>query len=115
MVSEGDYVSSMDARFVNHGPQKADAVKALAGIVNAHGAEPLVGWLELPSLSPGTTLLKVIAAPLNPLDLLIASGTFHSVRHESPYVPGSECVGVVIDSDRFAQGTLVYAECHASP
>jgi len=115
MFSKGDDVSSMDARFANHGPQKADAVKALAGIVNAPGAEPLVGWLELPSRSPGTTSLKVIAAPLNPLDLLIASGTFHSVRHESPYVPGSECVGVVIDSDRFAQGTLVYAECHASP
>jgi NADPH2:quinone reductase len=115
MFSKGDDVSSMDARFANHGPQKADAVKALAGIVNAPGAEPLVGWLELPSRSPGTTSLQVIAAPLNPLDLLIASGTFHSVRHESPYVPGSECVGIVIDSDRFAQGTLVYAECHASP
>ena len=115
MFSKGDDVSSMDTRFANHGPQRADAVKALAGIVNAPSAEPLVGWLELPSRSPGTTLLKVIAAPLNPLDLLIASGTFHSVRHESPYVPGSECVGVVIDSDRFVQGTLVYAECHASP
>jgi len=115
MFSKGDDVSSMDTRFANHGPQKADAVKALAGIVNAPGAEPLVGWLELPSRSPGTTSLQVIAAPLNPLDLLIASGTFHSVRHESPYVPGSECVGVVIDSDQFAQGTLVYAECHASP
>lgn len=115
MFSKGNNVSSMDARFGNHGPQKAGAVKALAGIVNAPGAEPLVGWLELPLRSPGTTSLKVIAAPLNPLDLLIASGTFHSVRHESPYVPGSECVGVVIDSDRFAMGTLVYAECHASP
>ena len=82
-------MSSMDTRFANHGPKKADAVKALAGIVNAPGAEPLVGWLELPSRSPGTTSLKVIAAPLNPLDLLIASGTFHSVRHESPYVPGN--------------------------
>jgi NADPH2:quinone reductase len=115
MLSKGDYVSSTDARSANHGSQEAGAVKARAGIVNAPGAEPLVGWLELPSRSPGATSLKVIAAPLNPLDLLIASGTFHSVRHESPYVPGSECVGVVIDSDRFAQGSLVYAECHASP
>ena len=115
MFSKGDDVSSMDARFANHGSQKADAVKVLAGIVNAPGAEPLVDWLELPLRLPGTTSLQVIAAPLNPLDLLIASGTFHSVRHESPYVPGSECVGVVIDSDRFAQGTLVYAECYASP
>jgi NADPH:quinone reductase-like Zn-dependent oxidoreductase len=115
ILSKEDYVSSTGARSANYGPQKADSVKARAGIVNAPGAEPLVGWVELPSRSPGATSLQVIAAPLNPLDLLIASGTFHSVRHESPYVPGSECVGVVIDSDRFAQGSLVYAECHASP
>ena len=105
----------MDARCANHDSQKAGAVKVRAGIVNAPGAEPLVGRFELPSRSLGTTSLQVIAAPLNPLDLLIASGTFHSLRHESPYVPGSECVGVVIDSDRTAQGTLVHAECHASP
>jgi NADPH2:quinone reductase len=69
----------------------------------------------MPPSDPGTTLIEVLAAPLNPLDLLIASGTFHSARHESPYVPGSECVGMVIQSDVFAVGTLVYAECHASP
>ena len=45
----------MDARSANHGPQKA-----LAGIVNTPSAEPLVGWLELPPRSPGTTSLKVI-------------------------------------------------------
>lgn len=115
MLSKGVHVSSTDARSADHGPRQADAARALAGIVNAPGAEPLVGWLELPSRAPGTTSLQVIAAPLNPLDLLIASGTFHSVRHESPYVPGSECVGVVIASDQFARGALVYAECHASP
>jgi NADPH2:quinone reductase len=69
----------------------------------------------LPARTPGTTLLAVAAAALNPLDLLIASGTFHSARHEIPYVPGSECVGVVLDSDRYRPGSLVYAECHASP
>jgi NADPH2:quinone reductase len=52
---------------------------------------------------------------LNPLDLLIASGNFHSARHEAPYVPGSECVGIVLESDLYRPGTRVYAECHASP
>jgi NADPH:quinone reductase-like Zn-dependent oxidoreductase len=52
---------------------------------------------------------------LNPLDLVIASGTFHSARHEAPYVPGSECVGTVLESDHYPPGSLVYAECHASP
>ena len=86
-----------------------------AAIVDAPGAEPRLGSVVLPVRSSGTTLLAVIAAPLNPLDLSIASGTFHSARHESPYTPGSECVGAVLESDRYLPGCLVYAECHASP
>jgi len=86
-----------------------------AAIVDAPGAEPRLGTVVLPARTPGTTLVAVVAAPLNPLDLVIASGTFHSVRHESPYVPGSECVGVVLASDRYPAGSWVYAECHATP
>ena len=63
----------------------------------------------LPQRRAGTTLLEVVAAFLNPLDLLIASGGFHSARHEEPYVPGSECVGLVLASDRFTTGARVYA------
>jgi NADPH2:quinone reductase len=74
-----------------------------------------MGSVVLPERPAGDTLLAVVAAPLNPLDLAIASGTFHSARHEAPYVPGSECVGTVLDSDRHPVGSLVYAECHASP
>lgn len=86
-----------------------------AAIIQSAGAEPTLGIIELPARQPGTSLVAVVAAPVNPLDLLIASGTFHSVRHEAPYVPGSECVGVVIDSDTHPAGATVYAECHASP
>ena len=86
-----------------------------AAIIDSPGAEPRLGSVVLPARSPGTTLVAVTAAPLNPLDLLIASGTFHSARHEAPYVPGSECVGAVLGSDRYRVGSLVYAECHASP
>lgn len=87
----------------------------LAAIIDAPGAEPRLGSVVLAPQSAGTTLVGVIAAPLNPLDLLIASGTFHSARHEAPYVPGSECVGMVLASDSFSPGSLVYAECHATP
>ncbi len=83
--------------------------------IDAPGARPRLGSLALPQRRSGQTLLEVVAAPLNPLDLLIASGGFHSARHEEPYVPGSECVGVVSRSDRYEPGTWVYAECHASP
>ncbi|MFE6365676.1 zinc-binding alcohol dehydrogenase family protein [Streptomyces sp. NPDC057806] len=87
----------------------------LAAIVDAPGSEPRLGSVVLQPRPVGTTLVSVVAAPLNPLDLVIASGTFHSGRHEAPYVPGSECVGVVLDSDRYAPGTWVYGECDASP
>lgn len=86
-----------------------------AAIIDAPGAEPRLGSVVLPPRRSGTTLVAVTAAPLNPLDLVIASGAFHSARHEAPYVPGSECVGAVLDSDRYWPGSLVYAECHASP
>jgi NADPH:quinone reductase-like Zn-dependent oxidoreductase len=86
-----------------------------AVIIDAPGAEPRLGSVVLPPRTSGTSLLSVLAAPVNPLDLVIASGTFHSARHEAPYVPGSECVGVVLDSGRYPPGALVYAECHASP
>jgi NADPH:quinone reductase len=90
-------------------------VQVRAAIVDAPGSEPRVGAVDALAHIPGTTLLEVSAAPLNPLDLLIASGNFHSARHETAYVPGSECVGTVLESDAFAVGTVVYAECHASP
>lgn len=97
------------------GPGAPDAVRIRAAIVDAPGSQPRLGSVSLGPRTPGTTLVAVVAAPVNPLDLLIASGTFHSARHESPYVPGSECVGVVLDSDRHVSGSLVYGECHASP
>jgi NADPH:quinone reductase-like Zn-dependent oxidoreductase len=96
-----------------YAPAPENGIQAV--IIDAPGAEPRLGSVVLPPRMPGTTLVAVTAAPLNPLDLVIASGAFHSVRHESPYVPGSECVGAVLDSDRFRPGSLVYAECHASP
>ncbi|MFJ1902159.1 MULTISPECIES: zinc-binding alcohol dehydrogenase family protein [unclassified Streptomyces] len=86
-----------------------------AAVVEALGAEPRIGSVAWGPRGTGETSIAVVAAPLNPLDLLIASGTFHSARHKDPYVPGSECTGVVLDSDRYPPGTWVYAECHASP
>lgn len=94
---------------------KGAYVEVSAAIVDAPAAEPRIGAIILPPRAPGTTLLSVLASPLNPLDLLIASGNFHSARHEAPYVPGSECVGVVLESDSHEIGSTVYAECSASP
>lgn len=87
----------------------------LAASVGAPGQEPRVRSIPSPRRTAGTTSLRVLAAPLNPLDLLIASGSFHSARHDDPYVPGSEFVGIVEESDAYGTGALLYGECHASP
>lgn len=87
----------------------------VGAFVDHPGATPRLGIVSMPDRRPGTTLLAVVAAPINPLDLLIASGDFHSARHEQPYVPGSECVGIVLESDRHPVGASVYAVCAASP
>ena len=91
------------------------ALDVRAAVVEPGNANPVLRALALPARNVGTTLVQVVAAPLNPLDLLIASGTFHSVRHDAPYVPGSECVGVVRESASFAPGSWVYGECRPSP
>lgn len=96
-------------------PAEAVPKRVVAAIIDGPGAQPHLGTVELPALTAGQSVLRVLAAPLNPLDLLIASGTFHSARHERPYVPGSECVGVVVQSGRHAVGTHVYAQCQAGP
>jgi NADPH:quinone reductase-like Zn-dependent oxidoreductase len=96
-------------------PAVASGSGVRAGIIDAPGAQPRLGTVVLPPRTAGTTVVAVTAAPLNPLDLIIASGTFHSARYEDPYVPGSECVGMVLESGRYPPCSLVYAECHASP
>lgn len=107
----------MSVTDAEHADGRADPVGGWVDTitVDAPGADPRPRRMLRQPRTPGSTRLSVVAAPLNPLDLLIASGAFHSARHEVPYVPGSECVGVVLDSDRYLPGTTVYAECHASP
>jgi NADPH2:quinone reductase len=86
-----------------------------AAIIDHPGASPRLGTVDLPGAPPGRSVVRVLAAPVNPLDLHIASGKFHSLRHSKPYVPGSECVGVILQSARYEPGSRVYAQCTATP
>lgn len=105
----------MSSSALKDGPPEAVPDRVVAAVIDGPGAPPRLGTVRLPALTTGHSALRVLAAPLNPLDLLIASGNFHSARHEQPYVPGSECVGVVVQSQRHAPGILVYAQCQAGP
>ncbi len=44
--------------------------------------------------------LEVLAVPLNPLDLSVASGSFYGGHPQLPYVPGCEAVAVASDGGR---------------
>lgn len=54
-------------------------------------------------------MVELRAAALNPADLAIASGSFPAGSPPLPYVPGIEGVGSIVESDRFAPGTRVWA------
>ncbi len=71
------------------------------------GTPELLDVLE-PSRAAGEALLQVLAAPLNPVDLRVASGTFFTGPPPVPYVAGTEAVARVIEGETTAPGTLVW-------
>lgn len=60
------------------------------------------------TLREGEVRVKMLASPINPADLNWMEGTYGS-RPELPAVPGTEAVGVVVESrcERFAPGARV--------
>jgi NADPH:quinone reductase-like Zn-dependent oxidoreductase len=79
-----------------------------AAILLTPGSAPSYGEHPAPVPSPGSTLVRVTAAPVVPLDLLCASGTSYFGVPATPYVPGGQGVGIVEASDTCAVGTRVW-------
>ena len=52
--------------------------------------------------------MRVNAAPINQLDLLISSGRFYGGAPAVPYVPGVEGVGTVVEAKRLTSGARVW-------
>src|SRR6267143_1007517 len=63
-----------------------------AAVIERYGEPPVLREVPEPK-ADGATLVEVIAAPLNPVDLSIASGKFYAGSPPTPYVPGGEGVG----------------------
>ncbi len=79
-----------------------------AALISELGLPPRLA--ERPEPEQGArALIDLRAAPLNPVDIAIASGTFPAGHPPLPYVPGVEAVGAVVSSPRFQPGTRVYA------
>jgi len=79
-----------------------------AAVVRKHGAPPEYETHSVPRRGPGQALIAVTAAPVNPLDLLCASGTSYFGAPALPYVPGAQGVGVVAESDTLPAGQRVW-------
>ena len=79
-----------------------------AAVLHTPGEAPRYGEHPEPGQAPGTTVVGVTAAPIVPLDQLCASGTSYFGRPATPYVPGTQGVGVVERSSAVAPGTRVF-------
>lgn len=78
-----------------------------AAVVHQHGRDPEPGGYKDPVRGPGHTLVRVVAAAVNPIDITISSGKHPLGRPGLPHVPGVEGVGVVVESDTLASGARV--------
>ena len=84
-----------------------------AAVLLEPGASPDYREHAEPAPDAGTTLVRMTAATIVPLDQLIASGTSYWGRPPVPYVPGDQGVGIVERSAVFPEGTRVFVETRA--
>lgn len=79
-----------------------------AALIESIGSPPRPAEVPEPRRAAGQALVEVAAAPLNPIDLSIASGRFYTPASEVPYIPGKEGVGRVLEADSLVAGARVY-------
>jgi NADPH:quinone reductase-like Zn-dependent oxidoreductase len=79
-----------------------------AAVLHAYGTPPEPGQRPVPQRQAGQALIRVTAAPINPLDLLCASGTSYFGPPALPYVPGTQGIGVIAESGTLPAGQRVW-------
>jgi NADPH2:quinone reductase len=78
-----------------------------AALIRAIGGIPEIAEVDAPERS-GRALVQIHAVALNPIDIALAAGKHYLGPPETPYIPGSEGVGVVLDADSLEPGSRVY-------
>ncbi len=84
-----------------------------AAVLRKHATPPEYLPWSIPERGKGQALVRVLAAPISPLDLLCASGTSYFGAPKLPYIPGTQGVGIVIEADALALGQRVWFSCDA--
>jgi NADPH2:quinone reductase len=79
-----------------------------AARINELGQLPALEEVEQPDAEQGQALIAPTAVPLNPIDIATSTGTFYGGSPPTPYTPGSEGVGVVVEAGSLPAGTRVY-------
>jgi NADPH2:quinone reductase len=80
-----------------------------AAFITELGRLPEIGEAPDPVRGEGEALLRVLAVPLNPVDINTGAGRFYGGHPELPFVPGVEAVGRVVEAESLEPGTLVWA------
>jgi NADPH2:quinone reductase len=84
-----------------------------AAVIRAHAAPPEYLLRPFPHRGQGQALLRVLAAPISPLDLLCATGKSYFGAPALPYIPGVQGIGTVIEADQLVTGQRVWFSCDA--
>src|SRR5438477_6081476 len=84
-----------------------------AAVLRKHATPPEYLQWSIPERGKGQALVRVLAAPISPLDLLCASGTSYFGAPKLPYIPGTQGVGIVMEADVLAPGQRVWFSCDA--
>src|SRR5947208_3290046 len=84
-----------------------------AAVLRLHTPPPEYLQWSVPQRGKRQALVRVLAAPISPLDLLCASGTSYFGAPKLPYIPGTQGVGIVMEADVLAPGQRVWFSCDA--
>ncbi|HEX5467468.1 MAG TPA: zinc-binding alcohol dehydrogenase family protein [Gaiellaceae bacterium] len=79
-----------------------------AALVREIGGLPEPAETDPPERDSGRALVRIHAVSLNPIDVALAAGKHYLGPPKTPYVPGSEGVGTVVEAGSSARGTRVY-------
>lgn len=79
-----------------------------AALIREIGGLPGLADQDAPAPDSGRVLVEIHAVALNPIDIALATGKHYLGPPKTPYIPGSEGVGIVVEAESLEPGTRVY-------